>query len=72
MSASLVGSEMCIRDRFKVPKPVVELYSKCEKEQRASVACAVVEAMARIRRDFRAAVGSREMDSAWAMWNRAV
>eukprot|EP00969_Alexandrium_andersonii_P295279 13052824-Alexandrium_andersonii.AAC.1 len=32
--------------KFEVPKPVVELYSKCEKERRASVARAVVEAMA--------------------------
>eukprot|EP00969_Alexandrium_andersonii_P158084 6986165-Alexandrium_andersonii.AAC.1 len=58
--------------RFKVPKPVVELYGKCEKEQKADVARAVIRATARIEQDFRAAIRGHQVDRAWGMWNRAV
>eukprot|EP00969_Alexandrium_andersonii_P250645 11078116-Alexandrium_andersonii.AAC.1 len=58
--------------RFKVPKPVVEVYGKGTAQQKAAAGLRVAETMRDIAPRFCSALRSGNIDRAWHMWNQAL
>eukprot|EP00969_Alexandrium_andersonii_P203471 8990898-Alexandrium_andersonii.AAC.1 len=66
------GRKPSVPCRFKVPKPVGEVYGKCNARQKAAAGPRVAEAMRGIAPDFCSALRKGNTDKAWRLWNQAL